>query len=45
MPKAEPPEPPNKRRRLIYVRWFKHPKTGKRVYPRSGKVFRFYVDD
>lgn len=26
---------------LIFCRWFRHPKTGKRVYARNGKVFAF----
>jgi hypothetical protein len=26
---------------LIFCRWFRHPKTGKPVYPRNGKVFVF----
>lgn len=26
---------------LIFCRWFRHPKTGKPVYPRNGKVFAF----
>jgi hypothetical protein len=26
---------------LVFCRWFRHPVTGKRIYPRNGKVFVF----
>jgi hypothetical protein len=32
-------------KRLIFRRWYIHPKTGRRVYPQSGSVFPIWVDD
>lgn len=42
MPPLEPPRPGM---RLVIVRWIRHRKTGKRIYPRNGKVFAFWVKD
>ena len=42
MGRKYPPPPPGKK--LIFVRWFVHPKTGHRVYPRNGTVFPLFVD-
>jgi hypothetical protein len=30
---------------LIFRPWYVHPKTGRRVYPRSGRVFPIWVKD
>lgn len=32
-------------KRLIFVRWIRHAKTGKIIYPKNGKVFAIWVDD
>lgn len=32
-------------KKLIFRPWYVHPKSGKRVYPKSGGVFPFWVDD
>jgi hypothetical protein len=37
-------EPPPGRR-LIFVRWITNRKTGRRIYPRSGKCFAIYVKE
>jgi hypothetical protein len=42
---ADPDKRGPKKRKLICVRWFVHPKTKKRVYPKNGKVFCFWVDE
>ena len=31
--------------RWVYCRWYTNRRTGKRVYPRSGKVFAFLVPE
>ena len=31
--------------KLIYCRWIRHPKTGRKIYPKRSKVFRFWVRD
>ncbi len=36
---------PPKGGRLVFCRSFRHPKTGKRIYARNGKVFCFWVKD
>jgi len=36
---------PPKGGRLVFCRWFIHPKTKKRVYPRNRKAFCFWVDE
>lgn len=41
---ADYPKPPKGWRR-VFVRWVRHPKTGARIYPRSGKVISFLVRD
>lgn len=42
---AEDRQDPPKGKRLVFVKWFIHPKTKRKVFPRNGKVFRFYVDN
>lgn len=37
-----PDDKPGKR--LIFRRYYVHPKTGKKVYPKSGKVFPIWID-
>jgi len=36
---------PPKGGRLVFCRSYIHPKTRRRIYARSGKVFRFWVKD
>jgi hypothetical protein len=31
--------------RLIFRRWYIHPKTGRKVYPKRGTVFPIWVED
>lgn len=31
--------------RLVFCRWFVHPKTKRRVYPKRGKTFAFWVKE
>lgn len=38
-------EPKKPGKRLVFCRWFIHPKTKRRVYPKNGQFFRFWVDD
>lgn len=37
------PAPPGKRR--VFCRYFVHPKTKQRIYPKNGDCFSFLVDD
>lgn len=37
-------EPPRPGMVLIFRLWKIDPKTGKRIYPKRGKVFAFWVD-
>jgi hypothetical protein len=30
---------------LIFRRYYTHPETGEKVYPKSGKVFPIWVDE
>jgi hypothetical protein len=34
---------PNRKTKLVYCRFIT--KNGKRIYPKAGKVFRFWVED
>ena len=40
--KAYPPRPGQ---RPIFRPWITHPVTGKRVYPKNGRVFVIWIDD
>jgi len=31
--------------RLVIVKWIRHPKTGRRIYPRNASAFCFWVRD
>lgn len=37
-------DPPRDGMVLKFVRWVTHPKTGQRIYPKTGKVFPIWVD-
>ncbi len=42
---AKSGQDPPKGKRKVVTRWIVHRKTGKRVYPKNGSVFVFYVDE
>lgn len=41
---AKERKPPPGGKRLIFRPYYRNPKTGKLVYPRSGRVFPMWVD-
>lgn len=34
-----------RRGRWVYTRWITCPRTGRRIYPKRARVFRFWVED